>query len=603
MSQLRAKQIKLTQNGLLYGGTNGNGTILEMPTAEADAHKVLKIKADRSGFEYATLAGGNVSVTATGNLAATTVQDALVELQGDIDTINTNAGSLQTEVDAIETAVGLNSDGTKPVFTSTNYVGASDSFFTAVNTLDGALNTLDGAVVKLTGDQTIAGTKTFSDYVVLSNIPTQQNHAATKAYVDSVAAGLDVKQSVRVASTGNVDVATGGLLTVDGVTLVAGDRVLLKDQTTASENGIYVVVDGGAWTRAVDMNEDGEFVGAFFFVEEGTLNADNGFVCTTNGPVTVGTTAIAFAQFSGAGQITAGDGLTKVGNTLNVGGTADRITVGADSVDIAATYVGQTSITTLGTVTTGIWNGSVVGQTYGGLGANVSAFAADSLILAGAGTATELEKGAESTVLKVDASGVLAYAKVDLTADVSGVLPEANGGTGESSYAVGDLLVGDATGLTKLTVGAANTVLTSNGTTLVYGYVSAVRNSSGTVIAEVSSDKLVDVASTQAGDAALVYTTKDYVDAAAAAADRSAYVDTFDVVASGATSGQVNAGANVAMTLSQTPVGDVVVAFNGLVLRKNAYSVSGATVTLVDTTVGYSAEAGDVLTVSYIYNA
>jgi hypothetical protein len=609
MSQLRAKQIKLVQNGLLYGGTNGNGSILEMPTAEADAHKVLKIKSDRTGFEYATLAGANVSVVPTGNLAATSVQGALDELQGDIDSINTSAGTLQTEVDAIETSVGLNVDGTKPDFTSTNYIGAGDSFFTAVNTLDLELDSLDSSVVKLTGNQSIAGTKTFSDYVVLSNIPTQQDHAATKAYVDGVAAGLDVKQSVRAASTGDVDFTTGGLLTIDGVSLIAGDRVLLKNQEDAFENGIYVVTAEGPWVRAVDMNEAGEFVGAFFFVEEGTLNADNGFVCTTNGTVIVGTTAINFTQFSGAGQIDAGNGLTKLGNTLNVVGTADRITANADSIDIASTYAGQTSIVTLGTVTTGTWNGSVVGQAYGGLGANVSGFAATSLILAGAGTATELQKGANSTVLKVDGNGDLAYAKVDLTVDVSGILPEANGGTGYSTYSEGDLLVGnDENGLTTLGKGSANQVLTSNGTTLVYGYVSAVRDGSGVSVASVvvqtdENAKLQAAIATVTSDNTLVYTTKGYVDSAVGAAERSTVVDTFVVVASGATTGQMNAGANASMTLTQTPIGDVSVAFNGLVLRKNAYSVSGTTVTLVDSTIGYSAETDDVLTVSYIYNA
>ena len=91
----------------------------------------------------------------------------------------------------------------------------------------------------------------------------------------------------------------------------------------------------------------------FTFVSEGTVNADSGWVLTTNDAITLGTTGLTFAQFSGAGQITAGDGLTKSGNTINAVGTSDRITVNADSIDIASTYVGQTSITTLGTIATG----------------------------------------------------------------------------------------------------------------------------------------------------------------------------------------------------------------------------------------------------------
>jgi hypothetical protein len=111
----------------------------------------------------------------------------------------------------------------------------------------------------------------------------------------------------------------------------------------------------------------------FTFVEEGTANADNGYVATHNGTPTFGTTAISFDQFSGAGQISAGNGLTKTGNTIDVVGTSNRISVTANAVDISATYVGQTSITTLGTIATGTWNGTEVGVAYGGTGLTAAA--------------------------------------------------------------------------------------------------------------------------------------------------------------------------------------------------------------------------------------
>jgi len=131
--------------------------------------------------------------------------------------------------------------------------------------------------------------------------PTNDQDAATKSYVDSVATGLDVKASVRVATTENIDLSTGGLLTIDGVTLKDGDRVLVKDQTTASENGIYVA-HSGAWTRATDADSDNEVTaGMFTFVEEGNTNADKGFVLTTDNPITLGTTDLHFSQFSGVG--------------------------------------------------------------------------------------------------------------------------------------------------------------------------------------------------------------------------------------------------------------------------------------------------------------
>jgi len=197
--------------------------------------------------------------------------------------------------------------------------------------------------------------------------PTADTDAATKAYVDASRSGLDVKASVRAATTANITLS--GTQTVDGVALIAGDRVLVKDQSTASANGIYVVA-ASTWSRSTDADTDAEVTsGMFTFVEEGTVNADSGWVLSTNNPIVVGSTSLAFAQFSGAGQITAGAGLTKTGNTLDVVGTADRILVNADSVDIASTYAGQTSITTLGTITTGTWNGTTVAVANGGTGA------------------------------------------------------------------------------------------------------------------------------------------------------------------------------------------------------------------------------------------
>jgi hypothetical protein len=197
--------------------------------------------------------------------------------------------------------------------------------------------------------------------------PVSPQDAATKAYVDATAQGLDPKQSVRVATTGNVTLS--GLQTIDGVNLADGDAILVKDQSTASTNGIYVV-HTGAWTRRTDADSSAKVTpGLFTFVEEGQANRDNGFVLATDGAVSLGTTALSFVQFSGAGQVDAGSGLTKSGNRLDVNGTTGRISVGPDSIDIDAAYVGQTSITTLGTITTGTWQGSTVDVAHGGTGA------------------------------------------------------------------------------------------------------------------------------------------------------------------------------------------------------------------------------------------
>lgn len=216
--------------------------------------------------------------------------------------------------------------------------------------------------------------------------PTADAHAATKGYVDAARSGLDVKDSVRAATTASINISTdlqsGDI--IDGVTLATGDRVLVKNQSSGAENGIYVVVATGAASRSTDADTSAEVTsGMFTFVAEGSTNADSGWVLSTNDTITLGTTALTFAQFSGAGQITAGAGLTKSGNTIDVVGTADRITANADSIDIASTYVGQSTITTLGTVTTGTWSASTIAIAKGGTNATTESGARTNLAVGG----------------------------------------------------------------------------------------------------------------------------------------------------------------------------------------------------------------------------
>lgn len=264
---------------------------------------------------------------------------------------------------ASDAAIALSKLATDPLdranHTGTQEASTISDFDTQVQT-----NTLDSLAAP------VADVDMDSNKIINLTDPTNPQDAATKAYVDASRSGLDVKQSVRVATT--ADITLSGTQTIDGVSAIAGDRVLVKNQSTGSENGIYVVA-AGSWSRATDADSDAEVTsGMFTFVEEGTANADSGWVLSTNNPITVGTTALTFSQFSGAGQITAGDGLSKTGNTLNVGGTADRITVNADTVDIASTYVGQNTITTLGTITTGTWNGTDIAVADGGTGASTA---------------------------------------------------------------------------------------------------------------------------------------------------------------------------------------------------------------------------------------
>jgi hypothetical protein len=157
--------------------------------------------------------------------------------------------------------------------------------------------------------------------------PTDATDAATKAYVDSVTEGLHIHEAARAATTANVNLANAleNGDTLDGITLATGDRILVKNQSTASENGIYVVQASGQPTRATDFDTATEVdSGDFIFVYSGTVNASTGWV-QTNKPATIGTDAINFTQFSGAGTYLAGNGLTLTGNTftINTGVTVD----------------------------------------------------------------------------------------------------------------------------------------------------------------------------------------------------------------------------------------------------------------------------------------
>jgi len=160
--------------------------------------------------------------------------------------------------------------------------------------------------------------------------PTTGTDATTKAYVDQTINGLSWKEPARVASTGNL--ALSGLAAIDGVTPIAGDRILAKNQTTGSQNGIYTAA-AGAWTRAIDAVSPGDLLQAAVFVSEGTTQADTAWVMTTNAPITVDTTTLTWVQFGAPASYIGGAGLTLTGNTFDVG-AGTGITVAADSVAV-----------------------------------------------------------------------------------------------------------------------------------------------------------------------------------------------------------------------------------------------------------------------------
>jgi hypothetical protein len=165
--------------------------------------------------------------------------------------------------------------------------------------------------------------------------PTAAQHLATKAYVDALAQGLSPKEAVRVRCSSNVNTASPGA-SLDGVAMTAGDRVLLSNQTTGSQNGIWVWNGAAvALTRTLDADSEGDLLGASVFVLEGT-SADTLWTLTTDAPITVGTTTLTWTQFNSAGDIVGGNGLTKTGNTLDVNVDGSTLEINADTVRVKA---------------------------------------------------------------------------------------------------------------------------------------------------------------------------------------------------------------------------------------------------------------------------
>ena len=305
--------------------------------------------------------GGSVALGATVSLAVG-VDDSSIETNSDV--LRVKAGGITNTMLAGSIANGkLANDGITIGDTDTS-LGGTITALSGLTTASIDNITLDGNSITTTnsnGDLNLTpnGTGTIvvpSDYTSRSGYTAQS--LTPKSYVDSVANGLDVKASVRVATTANL-VATyhngngtltanaNGAIVIDGVTLTTNDRVLVKNQTTAAQNGFYKVTTTGGGsaayvlTRTPDADAASELnPGAFTFVEEGTANQDNGFVMSTNGAITLGSTVITFEQFSGAGQISAGAALVKNGNTIDVQTDGTSIEISGDAIRVKALGIG-----------------------------------------------------------------------------------------------------------------------------------------------------------------------------------------------------------------------------------------------------------------------
>jgi hypothetical protein len=342
-----------TFSSTISGSINGNAnTATTLATA-----RNLSLTGDAT----ATLSGfnGSANVSATLTLATSGVTASTYGTSTAVGQFTVDAKGRITAASAVNIAfpvTSVNGSTGAVTLTTSNVAEGTNLYYTDTRV---RANRLDQMAVPT------AAVSLNSQRITNLAEPSASTDAATKNYVDSVAQGLDVKASVVAATTANITLTAPQ--TIDGISVIAGDRVLVKNQTTASANGIYVVA-AGAWTRSVDADTWAELISAFVFVERGTINADTGYVCTVDPGGTLNSTNVTFAQFSGAGTYVAGNGLALTGNSFSVTGTSNRISVSGSGVDIASTYVGQTSITTLGTIGTGTWNGSTIGIAYGGIG-------------------------------------------------------------------------------------------------------------------------------------------------------------------------------------------------------------------------------------------
>ena len=479
--------ITVTGSTNTISSTNTNGDIVITPhgSGEVIIDGLVHPQADGTAGQFLKTDG-------SGNLDFATVVSSftIAAESGTADTVNTGETLTFAAGEGINTVVSANtititgeeaSSSNKGVasFDATNLTVSSgvvtlNSDLNSLTSVDVDNITIDGNVISTTNtngnlDLTPNGTGTVtvpSNYAGRAGFTSDS--LVNKTYVDSVANGLDVKASVRVVTTANLGATynnSAGTLTnsgtqaaiaIDGVTLIAQDRVLVKDQTTQAQNGFYKVTTIGSgsanWvlTRTPDADAASELTaGAFTFAEEGTLNGDNGYVMSTNGAVTLGTTAITFEQFSGAGQITAGNGLTKNGNTIDAVGTADKITVSADAITIATGYVGQTSITTLGTIASGTWAATDVAVAHGGTGAS-TALAARTNLGVGEGqspmlTAINVGHASDSTLARVSAGDLSVEGNIIYRAAGTDV-PVTDGGTGLSSFTGDAFMVSNAAG-------------------------------------------------------------------------------------------------------------------------------------------------------------
>lgn len=368
------------------------GSTTEIPILTVDAKgRITAASVGSISTSFTLTDGSNSETIAGGNTLTVTAGEGIDAVVGSTDTLTISAedatssnkgiASFGSDFSVSSGAVSL-ANNSVTIGSDAVALGGSRTDINGLTSLDVDNMTLDANAISTTdtnGNLELSpnGTGTVvvpASYEGRAGFSSQS--LVNKAYVDSVTSGLSVKAPVKVATTGNltgtynnaagtITAGSNFALSVDGVTMSVNDRILVKDQTTAAQNGFYKVTATGSGsaafvlTRTPDADAASELVaGAFAFVESGTANADNGYVLATDGAVTLGTTAINFEQFSGAGQISAGDGLGKVGNALSLNVDDSSIEINADTARVKA--LGITNAMLAGSITNAKLSNSAV---------------------------------------------------------------------------------------------------------------------------------------------------------------------------------------------------------------------------------------------------
>ena len=507
---------------------------------------------------------GNGTINATGNLTAPFfLGNVIGNISGNFAVTGSNGEVIFNKEGNAGSSNGFTFNNTTNALAATGNITGSNlvtgGIVSATGNVTTSANLVTNLIVGRTTGITITATGTNQNITLAPTgtgtvdvsskritslaTPSASTDAATKQYVDDVAQGLTVKTSCNAATTGTLAAAssgtitynngssgvgatlttTGSYTTIDGVTLVNGDRILVKNEATAANNGIYVRTSTTVLTRATDFDNSpaGEVAGAFTFISGGTTNADAGFVCTTDNPVVMGTTAITFTQFSGAGTYIAGTGLTLTGSEFSIANTAvtsgsygsgDRVAsftvnaqgqltaaanvvIAANAANLSGTVLKSTvitsSLTSVGTLGSLAVTGNITsGNANLGDTARANFFVGDGSQLTNIPIGTNLSNGTSSVSIpaingnvNTTVAGTIRIVATTSGATVAGTL-------GVSANVTAPQLISNIAAGTSPFVVTSNTVVTNLNADLLDGYNPVVANTANTIALRDASGNL-----------------------------------------------------------------------------------------------------------------